>query len=419
MPDRGSTFSSARPNLNPTYSSARPSLPLTGVPAPPRSFALLGTYPPTQCGIATFTRALLRSIAAAAPDDRVGVVRVLDAPEGREGPEVAAHLRTDLRDTHAAAAEALNGFDVAIVQHEYGIYGGPDGDQVLAVLDEVRVPVLTVTHTVLAHPTPRQESVLRQIIDASDAVVAMTDAARARLIDRYDVDPSRVTVIRHGATTRLEPLHALPRIDPFSVPAPRSPLILTWGLLGPGKGIEWAIDALPRLRGLSPRPCYVVAGQTHPRVRQQQGEAYRDQLRQRTADMGVADMLRFEDSYLDDVALTGLIRRADVVLLPYDSPEQVTSGVLVEAIAAGKPVVATAFPHAVELCATGAGIVVAHRDSAALGEALHRVLTAPDLAKRMQAEAARIAPSLRWAAVADQYRALTAGLLAEPTTLRR
>jgi glycosyltransferase involved in cell wall biosynthesis len=194
-------------------------------------------------------------------------------------------------------------------------------------------------------------------------------------------------------------------------------LILTWGLLGPGKGVEWAIDALPHLRDLSPLPRYVVAGQTHPRVRQQQGEAYRDYLRQRAVEAGVADMLRFEESYLDDGALTALIRRADVVLLPYDSPEQVTSGVLVEAIAAGKPVVATAFPHAVELCATGAGMVVAHRDSAALGEALHRVLAAPDAARRMRAEAVRIAPSLRWSAVAEQYRALTTGLLAEPSSV--
>ena len=418
MPDRTSTYSSVRPNLNPTYSSPRPGLPPVRGHAQPRSFGLLGTYPPTQCGIATFTRALLRSIGAAAPDDRVGIVRVLDAPPGREGPEVVGHLRTDVSDTHARAASALNNFDVAIIQHEYGIYGGPDGDQVLAVLDQLRVPVLTVTHTVLAHPTPRQESVLRQVIDASDAVVAMTDAARDRLIDRYDVDPARVTVIRHGASTRLDPLRTLPRTDPFSVPAPHSPLILTWGLLGPGKGIEWAIDALPLLRSLSPLPRYVVAGQTHPRVRQQQGEAYRDKLRQRAASAGVADMLQFEDSYLNDDALTHLIHSADVVLLPYDSPEQVTSGVLVEAIAAGKPVVATAFPHAVELCATGAGIVVAHGDGAALGEALHRVLTAPDLAQRMRAEAARIAPTLRWSAVADQYRTLTAGLLAKPKTLR-
>jgi glycosyltransferase involved in cell wall biosynthesis len=344
-------------------------------------------------------------------------VRVLDAPQGQDGPEVAAHLRTDVSDTQTRAATVLNGFDVAIVQHEYGIYGGPDGDQVLGVLEQLTVPVLTVTHTVPAQPTPRQEYVLRQVIDSSDAVVAMTVAARARLVDRYDVDPSRVTVIRHGATTRLDPLLMSPSTDPFTVPTARSPMILTWGLLGPGKGIEWAIDALPRLRAVEPMPRYVVAGQTHPRVRQQQGDVYRDQLRQRAVDAGVADMLGFEE-YLDDADLTGLIRRADVVLLPYDAPEQVTSGVLAEAIAAGKPVVATAFPDAVELCATGAGIVVAHRDSAALGEALLRVLTTPGLSQRMRAEAVRIAPSLRWSAVADQYRALTAGLIAEPSTVR-
>jgi len=175
---------------------------------------------------------------------------------------------------------------------------------------------------------------------------------------------------------------------------------------------------LPRLQRLRPLPGYVVAGQTHPRVRQRQGEAYRNQLQQQAARIGVADMLRFEDSYLDDDALGRLVRRADVVVLPYDSREQVTSGVLVEAIAAGKPVVATAFPHAVELLSSGAGIVVPHQDGAAIGEALYRVLTEPGQAQRMRAEAARLGPSLRWPAVAEQYRALATGLRAEPTSVR-
>jgi glycosyltransferase involved in cell wall biosynthesis len=149
----------------------------------------------------------------------------------------------------------------------------------------------------------------------------------------------------------------------------------------------------------------------------QQGEAYRRILRQRAVDVGVSDMLRFDGSYVDDVTLDKLIRRADIVLLPYDSREQVTSGVLVEAVAAGKPVVATAFPHAVELLGSGAGLIVEQQDGAALGEALYRVLTEPGQAQRMRAEAARIAPSLRWPAVADQYRALAAVLLTETPVL--
>jgi glycosyltransferase involved in cell wall biosynthesis len=372
----------------------------------PNSFGFLSTYPPTQCGIAAFSQSLMRSIVAGDGGDLVGVVRVMDSP-GSSGPEVVGHLRTDLRSTHVAAAEALNSFDIAIIQHEYGIYGGPDGDQLLSVLDHIRVPVVLVAHTVLARPTPHQASVLERVVQASAAVVVMTDAARERLVELYGADPARVSVIRHGATVRLDPEPA----------APHSPLILTWGLLGPGKGIEWAIDGLRRLRQLRPLPCYVVAGQTHPRVWMQQGEAYRRSLRQRAVEVGVADMLRFDGSYVDEVTLDKLIRRTDIVLLPYDSREQVTSGVLVEAVAAGKPVVATAFPHAVELLSSGAGLVVEQQDGAALGEALYRVLTEPGQAQRMRAEAARIAPSLRWPAVADQYRALAGVLLTETPVL--
>jgi len=372
----------------------------------PRSIGLLGTYPPTQCGIASFAHSLVRNLDNAGTGITVGVVRVMDAP-GAPVPRMVGSLRTDVSGTELAAADALNTFDVAIVQHEYGIYGGADGDQLLAVLEHLRVPVVVVAHTVLARPTPRQATVLAQIVAASDAVVVMTDAARDRLVALYAADPDRVSVIRHGATVRVGGERLVKR----------SPLVLTWGLLGPGKGIEWAIDALPRLRRLSPRPSYVVAGQTHPRVREHQGEAYRHMLQQRATDAGVADMVRFEDSYVDEGVLGRLIGRADVVVLPYDSTEQVTSGVLVEAVAAGKPVVATAFPHAVELLSSGAGVVVPHRDGQALGQALYRVLTEPGQALRMRAQAARIAPGLDWPSVADQYLALAATVLTEPTAI--
>jgi glycosyltransferase involved in cell wall biosynthesis len=164
-----------------------------------------------------------------------------------------------------------------------------------------------------------------------------------------------------------------------------------------------------------PSPAYIIAGQTHPRVRQQQGESYRLQLARRARAVGVSNHVRFEGAYLDEVSLTRLVRRADVVLLPYDSRDQVTSGVLVEAVAAGIPVVATAFPHAVELLASGAGLLAPHCDGDAMGAALHRVLTEPGLAQHMSAEARRLAPSLLWPAVAQRYRSLAAELLANRT----
>ena len=350
----------------------------------------------------------MRGLSAPGTSDTVGIVRVMDRPITSAPPEVAGVLHVNSAGSHVAAAAALNTFDVAIVQHDFSIYGGADGDQVLAVLDQVRVPVVTVTHAVPETPTPHQAAVLRQVTEASDAVVAMTDAARERLVRRYGAEPAKVTVIGHGASTRL---------TADGAPSGKRPVILTWGLLGPGKGIEWAIDGLRRLRHLDPAPLYVVAGQTHPRVRLHEGESYRIALVRRAQARGVTPLVRFIGSYLDEAALTRLINRADLVLLPYDSREQVTSGVLVEAVAAGKPVVATAFPHAVELLDSGAGLVVPQYDSAAIGEALFRVLSEPALARRMAAEAERLAPSVHWPAIAAQYRALTTELLAARSSM--
>jgi glycosyltransferase involved in cell wall biosynthesis len=337
------------------------------------------------------------------------VVRACDDSPGPKGDEIIGHLHSDDSATQLAAAETLNTFDVVIVQHDFGAYGGPDGDQLLAVLERLRVPVLTVAHAVPATPTTGQALVLQRVVDASDAVVTVTNVARDRLVGQYDIDPDRAKVVPHGATLRSSPY----------IPDPtRAPVILTWGLLRPGKGLEWAVDGLRRLIRLRPAPTYIVAGQTHPSVRRQQGETYRLHLKQRAAANRVAGMLQVAGAYLSEDELTRLIDRADVVLLPYDARDQVTSGVLAEAVAAGKPVVATAFPHAVELLSSGAGLLVPQYDAVAIGDALYRVLTEPDLAQRMRAEAARIAPSLDWSAVGEQYLAVASELITNPSPIR-
>ena len=297
----------------------------------------------------------------------------------------------------------MNGCDVAIVQHEYGLYGGPDGDEVVDILAALRVPSIVIAHTVLCDPTPHQRSVLVEIAVLAGQVVVMSAAARERLCARFDVDPTKVDTIHHGAAFRPRPGR--------SVLA--APTLLTWGLLGPGKGIERVIDAMRSLHELQVRPRYLVAGQTHPKVLAADGEAYRNARIEQAWRNGVAASVTFDASYRDVPTLTALIQSAAVVVLPYDSRDQVTSGVLVDAIAAGRPVVATAFPHAVELLASGAGIVVDHDDPDALALALHRVLTEPDLAASMAAEASRLAPSLGWPVVAGAYLGLADELLAD------
>jgi len=294
-----------------------------------------------------------------------------------------------------AAAAHLNRFDVAIVQHEYGIFGGRDGDQVLEVLHRLRVPVIVVLHTVLSAPTSHQRRVLEQVVAAADTVVTLSMTGRLRLCAGYHVDAGKVVVIPHGAWPGGRPKPVGGR--------PSRPVVLTWGLLGPGKGVEWGVAALSRLRVMDPRPVYVVAGQTHPRVLARDGEQYRDSLRRQACGAGVADMLQFRPGYLDPAALGALVADADVVLLPYDSHEQVTSGVLIEALASLTPVVSTAFPHARELLADGAGALVPHADPEAIAAAVRRVLAEPAHAAAMVAAAARIAPTLRWPAIADRY----------------
>ncbi len=365
------------------------------------SYGVLSTYPPTQCGLASFSRALVTAISS--PQDRVGVVRVMDA--GETPAEVDhAWVRGTLRGAESAAA-ALNSYDVAVIQHEYGIFPGHDGEEILTVVRDLRVPTIVVLHTVLVTPSVHQREILEELARHSSVLVTMTETARQRLVAHYDVNPGQVQVIPHGA----EPSPLVDAAPATEVPG-RGPVVLTWGLLGEGKGIEWAIDAMATLSDLEPRPQYWVVGQTHPKVKAERGEVYRQMLLEHTA-AGWEGMVSFEDRYIGKAELHRIVQQADIVLLPYDSREQVTSGVLIEAVTAGKPVVSTRFPHAVELLSSGAGLLVDRQDPAGIAAALRRVMTEPGLARAMAVEANRIAPDLLWPAVADRYRQVAGSIL--------
>jgi polysaccharide biosynthesis protein PslF len=367
------------------------------------TYGFLSSFPPTQCGLATFTEAL-RSHLVREGQDEARVVQVVDRPRPRPlRPPVVGELVAGDETSRRRSVEVLQHCEVVLVQHEYGIYGGRDGDEVVPVLRSLTVPVVVVLHTVLSAPSPHQRAVLEAVAAAADAVVVMAETPRRRLLQGYDVDPAAVHVIPHGAPD-------LPPVPVQEHHGDRRPTVLTWGLIGPGKGVEWGIDAMADLRDLDPLPRYVVAGETHPKVRAAHGEAYRESLLARARAAGVADLVTFRDGYLEAATLAGLVAASDVVLLPYDSADQVTSGVLVEAVAAGLPVVATAFPHAGELLAGGAGILVPQRDSAAMAAALRRVLLDPEAAAGMRRAAGALRPSLRWSAVAERYRGLAARL---------
>lgn len=365
------------------------------------SYGFLSSAPPTRCGLATFTAALGSTLQDLGAD--VSLVRILDGLGERSTSSLRSigELVAGDPSSIGRATTALNGCDVAVIQHEYGLYGGRDGDDVLKVLDGLTVPSIAILHTVLQRPTPHQVEVLNAVIAGVDVAIVMTQGAAATLSRLHHLGDTPVEVIPHGASVNADDIqHDGAR-----------PKILTWGLIGPGKGIEWVIDAMARLKDLKPAPLYVIAGQTHPKVLANEGDGYRNSLIQRVAANHVNDLVHFDNSYRDPPSLKRLINSADVVVLPYDSKDQATSGVLVDAVAAGRPVVATAFPHAQELLASGAGITVAHQDSAALARALRLILCDPQLAAAMGDEARVLASGLSWRAVAAQFQGVTNGLL--------
>ena len=346
-------------------------------------FGILSTCSSPPCGLARFTAGLAGALCGEGTD--AGVIRV-----GEAQLDVAGWM------------DSLNEFDVAIIQYGHGVCGFA-AEELAQVVDGLRVPSIVVAHTIPKERTVQGHSALETIAAMADQVVVMSEAARQRLRLAYSVDRRKVTTIPHGAT-----IPSTPRMK-----SPSRPTILTWGLMHPEKGLARVIDAMPSLGDVPGRPRYVVAGPTHPEVLAADGEAYRDARIEQARRNGVADSVSFDSSYYDGAMLTALVQQSSVVVLPYDSTDQVTSGVLVDAIATGRPVVATAFPHAVELLGGGAGIVVDHDDPVALASALRQVITQPRLAGSMAAEARSRAPEMAWPVVASQYVALAQRLLAE------
>lgn len=378
-----------------------------------RSIGMLSTFPPQLCGIATFGAALTRALVAAGV--RVEVMQLCAPADRSDDPVVVGVLdATDARSV-IDACEELSTNDVVVIQHEFGIYGGADGEQVLDIMALLTKPTMVVVHTVVVRPTPHQLSVLYRVCEMADEIVTMTATARDRLVLLYGVNPAKIRVIAHGAT--LPPTSGAHR--PARSLDCTAPQLLTWGLLGPGKGIEHAIEALSLVSKAIRSPRYTVAGVTHPNVVRRDGQRYRNSLIAQANALGVADRVIFDEQYRAVPELMQFVQSASAVVLPYDSTEQVTSGVLVDAIAAGRPVISTAFPHAVELLGVGAGIVVPQGDVHALADAIQAVVTDEQLRLSMERHARRIAPSLSWSAVAAQYLRACSRLVAIEVAVTR
>jgi glycosyltransferase involved in cell wall biosynthesis len=367
-----------------------------------RRVALLGNHLPRHCGIATFTTHLSDAIASAGPDLDCFVLAMNDGLHQHAYP---SRVRFELADndlgayTRAADFLNVNAVDVISVQHEYGIFGGKAGSHLLTLLRELRMPIVTTLHTILRAPNAHQRRVMDELTALSDRLVVMTDGSAEILREVHGVDAQKIDMIPHG----------IPNV-PFSGSKDRlgvegRPLILTFGLLSPDKGIEYVIDALPTILSHYPDAVYIVLGATHPHIIERHGETYRLMLEDRAKRLGVDGNVIFHNRFVSQSELCEFLAAADIYITPYLNPEQITSGTLAYALGSGKAVISTPYPYAKELLASDRGVLVPWRDSSAIGSEIVGLLGDPEKRLAMRLRAAEHGRAMLWPAVANSYLA--------------
>jgi len=370
---------------------------------PLRRIAVIGNSLPRRCGIATFTTDLQRAISDSRPNLEAAIVAMTDHDQTYDYPaSVALQIKDDSIEAYVRAAAFLNAgrFDIACLQHEFGIFGGEAGGHILELLSRLTLPVVTTLHTVLAKPTAVQRAVMDSIIEASAKIVVMANKGHELLRTVYRVPDEKIEVIAHGIPDFpfVEPDAAKARLG-FSG---RS-VILTFGLLSPSKGIEVMIDAMPSILKRRPDAVYVVLGATHPNLVRDQGEAYRDSLMTRVRELGVENHVVFLDQFVDQAALLEFISMCDVYVTPYLNEAQMTSGTLAYSFGLGKPVVSTPYWHARELLAEGRGILVPFADPAGIGDAIAQLLTDGPRRQAMREQAYGASRTMTWERTAERY----------------
>jgi len=368
------------------------------------AIAFVSTFPPRRCGIATFTESLSGACAGHVGGQLRILVAALDRPrEDYDYPEIVKHrIDQEARVAYVEAAEFLNFGNVRAVslQHEFGIFGGPDGQYVLDLLRELRCPVVTTLHTVLDSPSPGQREVMDELIVLSQRLVVMSQRGARFLQDVYDAPEEKIRVIHHGVVQ-------LPLVEPgdyknqFDMAGRQ--VVLTFGLLSPGKGIEYMLQALPPVVEEYPNLCYIVVGATHPEIAAREGESYRLGLQRLARELGLQRNVLFIGRFVEQAELCEFLKAADIYVTPYLNREQITSGTLAYAVGAGKPVISTPYWHAEELLQEGRGVLVDFRSPEGFSRALLELLGDPRRLREMRASAYEFSRQMVWPEVGRRY----------------
>ncbi|MDV6332252.1 glycosyltransferase family 4 protein [Asticcacaulis sp. 201] len=365
--------------------------------------AIIGNFPPRQCGLATFTRDMYACLSRALPHASWSVIAMNDPGAAYDYPSEVTHQvpQNDIAAYRALADELNdNGTQVLFVQHEFGIYGGPSGAYLIECLERLNMPIVTTLHTVLENPNDEQRHVMKALIRLSSTLVTMAQKGRDILKRVYGVKDEQIQVVLHGAPSR--PLRATSEFKPMLHLTGKKTL-MTFGLLSPNKGIETVIKALPEIRKTCPEVVYLIIGATHPHLVRNEGEKYRESLIAMAAELGVEENVRFINRFMNDNDLIDVLQATDVYVTPYLTETQITSGTLSYALALGRPTVSTPYWHATEALADGVGIICPFSDVAAFAKAISSLLDNDHLRTEMSMRAYQAAQPSRWSEVARAY----------------
>ena len=365
--------------------------------------AIVSTYPPRACGIGTFAADVRASLIGLDEVESVAKVVIVDDPSRPQRPGVVATITQGTRGDYVRAARILGrrNVEVVLLEHEYGIFGGRDGEYILSLAEELTQPLVVTLHTVLSHPTAHQARVLETLCGHAELVIVMTESALRLLVDNGTCPEAKIRVVPHGAPTLLVERAAAGGPAHRRARATAGRFVLsTFGLLSSGKGIENVLRALPAIIEEHPEVLYVVAGRTHPGVAQREGERYRLSLQQLVAELGLEEHVEFDDRFLAIDEIADLLAMTSVFITPYLDPDQTSSGALTFAIAAGCAVVSTPYRYAEDMLESGAGKLVPFADPGAVSAAVCRLIDNPDLLDAARAEARRIGAAVSWPSVA-------------------